>query len=400
MHDLDRLIEGARSLLAERGYSASTISHHERAWRRLGMWCRENGHSSYSRLVQDEYFRERGFDRRRLGKLESDERTQVRRLLEYAETGGFACAAASSPRSVPPEGMEAAAEGYRAHLEGKGLRRRTIAGYMVSVRQFCATCGASTPDRLSQASVARYIEGLGGYAAQTKASKLYAVRSFLRFLAGHGLCSGEAAECMPLIPGHRHSAVPSAYTASELSSILGTDAAAGRRSPKRDRAIMLLAGIVGMRASDIKGLMLQDIDWQGRALRFTQSKTGVPQALPIPEEVMLALADYIRSERHDTGSGRVFLTSVAPYRPIDSSHVFHRSVTRSFHAAGVPTEGKHHGLHSLRHSAATNMLASGVPYPTISSVLGHSSVNVTKRYLSIGTESLRCIALEVPLWEG
>ena len=349
MQDLDRLIEGARSLLAERGYSASTISHHERAWRRLGMWCMENGHSSYSRLVQDEYFRERGFDRRRLGKLESDERTQVRRLLEYAETGGFACAAASSPRSVPPEGMEAAAEGYRAHLEGKGLRRRTIAGYMVSVRQFCATCGASTPDRLSQASVARYIEGLGGYAAQTKASKLYVVRSFLRFLAGHGLCSGEAAECMPLIPGHRHSAVPSAYTASELSSILGTDAAAGRRSPKRDRAIMLLAGIVGMRASDIKGLMLQDIDWQGRALRFTQSKTGV---------------------------------------------------TRSFHAAGVPTEGKHHGLHSLRHSAATNMLASGVPYPTISSVLGHSSVNVTKRYLSIDTESLRCIALEVPLWEG
>lgn len=197
MHDLDRLIEGVRSLLAERGgYSASTISHHERAWRRLGIWCRENGHSSYSRLVQDEYFRERGFDRRRLGKLESGERTQVRRLLEYAETGGFACAAASSPRSVPPEGMEAAAEGYRAHLEGKGLRRRTIAGYMVSVRQFCATCGASTPDRLSQASATWYIEGLGGYAAQTKASKLYAVRSFLRFLAGHGLCSGEAAECI------------------------------------------------------------------------------------------------------------------------------------------------------------------------------------------------------------
>ena len=30
MHDLDHLIEGARSLLAERGYSASTISHHGR----------------------------------------------------------------------------------------------------------------------------------------------------------------------------------------------------------------------------------------------------------------------------------------------------------------------------------------------------------------------------------
>ena len=69
---------------------------------------------------------------------------------------------------------------------------------------------------------------------------------------------------------------------------------------------------------------------------------------------------------------------------------------RALADAGVETAGKHRGMHSLRHSAATNMLSGGTPYPTISSVLGHSSVNVTKRYLSIDVESLRPLALEVP----
>ena len=42
------------------------------------------------------------------------------------------------------------------------------------------------------------------------------------------------------------------------------------------------------------------------------------------------------------------------------------------------------------------MLSDGTPYPTISAVLGHSSTNVTRRYLSKDVESLRGIALEVP----
>jgi integrase len=76
--------------------------------------------------------------------------------------------------------------------------------------------------------------------------------------------------------------------------------------------------------------------------------------------------------------------------------VFHRSITRAFKNANIDIKGKHHGIHSLRHSAATNMLSAETPYPTISAVLGHSSTNVTRRYLSIDVDSLRCLALEVP----
>ena len=159
---------------------------------------------------------------------------------------------------------------------------------------------------------------------------------------------------------------------------------------------MLLAAVLGMRAGDIRALRTTDVDWRAKTLTFVQSKTKVAQVLPMPDEVWLALADYLKNERPDVGDDRIFVTSFAPYHPIDTQESFHRSVTRAFSEAGVDVSGRRHGLHSLRHSAATNMLSDGTPYPTISAVLGHSSTNVTRRYLSIDVESLRGIALEVP----
>ena len=64
--------------------------------------------------------------------------------------------------------------------------------------------------------------------------------------------------------------------------------------------------------------------------------------------------------------------------------------------AGVEPAGRHHGMHSLRHSAATNMLAGDVPYPVISGVLGHSNANTTRKYLAVDVERLRAMSLEVP----
>lgn len=116
----------------------------------------------------------------------------------------------------------------------------------------------------------------------------------------------------------------------------------------------------------------------------------------MPEEAWLAVAGHVRCERPDVDGDRVFVTACAPRHATGPPHASRGTVTRAFADAGVETAGKHHGMHSLRHSAASNMPPGETPYPTISSVLGHSSANVTKRYLSIDVESLRPLALEVP----
>ena len=393
MYDLEQLIEGAGDYLRENKHSRSSIAHHEAAWKRLRAWCEGGGLDGFDHEAERRYLEESGLMRDDLPRHVRTERGYVRLLLSIEETGAPPARTFKSRYVVPPA-FEAAYEAYAAELVARGTRPRTQAGYICTVRNFCANCGASGPEGLDALSIGRFAESVGGCAPQTRSSKLYVVRDFLRHIAAIGMCGPEAAAAAPLIPGHKHSTVPSAYTPAEVSSLLECFQRSLR--PKRDRAIVLLAAVLGMRAGDIKGLRLPDVDWRAKTVSFVQRKTKVANVLPMPEEVWLAIADYIKNERPDIDDDHVFITANAPYRAMESSHVFHRMVTRAFAEAGVETAGKHHGMHSLRHSAATNMLAEGTPYPTISSVLGHSSVNVTKRYLSIDVESLRPLALEVP----
>ena len=53
-------------------------------------------------------------------------------------------------------------------------------------------------------------------------------------------------------------------------------------------------------------------------------------------------------------------------------------------------------MHSLRHSLATRLLARGVTLETIGNVLGHHSLDVTRRYTKVDIDGLRAAALELP----
>jgi len=70
-------------------------------------------------------------------------------------------------------------------------------------------------------------------------------------------------------------------------------------------------------------------------------------------------------------------------------------ITKYVKFANIDTTGRHHGMHSLRHSAASRMLNGGVPLNIVSETLGHSSMEVTEKYLKISIEQLRSAGLEV-----
>lgn len=163
--------------------------------------------------------------------------------------------------------------------------------------------------------------------------------------------------------------------------------------PRRDRAMMLLASVLGMRAGDTEAPGLSDIGRRARAAPLARRKTQVANAPRMPEEVWLAVADHVRCERPDVDGDRVLVTACAPYHAIDSSHTSRGTVTRAFADAGVETAGERHGT---RGPAAGDMPPGGTPYPTTSSVLGHSSANVTERHPSVDAGSPRPPAPGVP----
>jgi site-specific recombinase XerD len=70
-------------------------------------------------------------------------------------------------------------------------------------------------------------------------------------------------------------------------------------------------------------------------------------------------------------------------------------MVRAFKAAGLEPPSGQRGFNLLRHTVATRMLDRGVPFDTISDVLGHASVDTTRIYAKVDLKGLRSVALSV-----
>ena len=175
-------------------------------------------------------------------------------------------------------------------------------------------------------------------------------------------------------------------------------ARAPSRNPltRRDRAVFLLAAVLGLRVGDIAGLRLNQIDWRAQRISLPQAKTQTQVDLPMPAEVKFALLDYLKHDRPASSDEHVFVRTMAPYGPHPSPRALYHVVANAFTRAGIDVSGRRHGPHALRHSLAVRMLGDNTPYPVIGAVLGHAGVESTRTYLRVDIEHLRPLALEVP----
>ena len=222
------------------------------------------------------------------------------------------------------------------------------------------------------------------------------LRSFLRVAFAQGWLPSDLSEDVPTVHVRPDAKIPSVWTEVDVDALL---AAVDLASPigKRDRAILLLACRLGMRAGDIRTLTLDAIQWATSRITFAQQKTGTCIDLPMSDEIAEALIDYLRHGRPATARREVFLRGHAPFEPFGSNNNLHGVVTRYRRLAGIELKPKtRRGLHSLRHTLATRLLARGVPLETIGMVLGHHSLDVTRRYTKVDLDGLRAAALELP----
>ncbi|BCT74217.1 integrase [Sinomonas cyclohexanicum] len=162
----------------------------------------------------------------------------------------------------------------------------------------------------------------------------------------------------------------------------------------RDAAVTLLALLTGLRACDIIGLRLRDVDWRAGTISIIQHKTGNPVTLPMPPLLTARLADYVLTERPAGGVDHVFLRQVAPHTGLADHATIHRITTVVFAAAGAVDPRA--GTRLLRHTAASRLLRAATPLPTISAVLGHASEESTGVYLTLDDERLRGCVLPAP----
>jgi integrase len=156
-------------------------------------------------------------------------------------------------------------------------------------------------------------------------------------------------------------------------------------------ALQLIAG-TGLRRGEALALRWQDVDLDSRLLhvRATLARTnmGLNVTPPKTESALrqIALADSLvevlkfhritQDQEKASGGNKYidkgFLFATETGEPVDPRNLFRALVTAS-RKGGISGVG----LHTLRHSAATTMLESGVPIHVVSRVLGHSGINIT-----------------------
>lgn len=212
-----------------------------------------------------------------------------------------------------------------------------------------------------------------------------ALRVFLRFTATQGGCDPHLAETTRGPPIYQQESLPYAPQWSDVRRLLA-DTATGKPRDIRDRAILMLLAIYGLRRGEVASLRLDQIDWCGRALRIFRLKRRQAQVYPLVPSVAEALARYIDTVRPRSSRPEIFLRMHAPWRPIVPSSIY-SIVSRRF--ATLKIRAAHRGPHALRHACAARLVADGLTLKEIGDHLGHRSSSSTRIYAKVDIKSLR-----------
>jgi site-specific recombinase XerD len=157
----------------------------------------------------------------------------------------------------------------------------------------------------------------------------------------------------------------------------------------RNRAILLLLAVYGLRSGEVRGLRLEDIDWTRRILRVRRSKTARVQEHPLTSATGTAIQRYLKKARPPCARQELFLTCHAPFRRLSAGALYH--LTSSL-LQRLDIASPKRGPHALRHANATYLLNSGFSLKAVGDHLGHRNLSTTRVYAKVDLAGLRAVA--------
>jgi integrase/recombinase XerD len=140
----------------------------------------------------------------------------------------------------------------------------------------------------------------------------------------------------------------------------------------KHRTLLMLIYSAGLRVSEALSLRISDIDRERMTLHIREGKGGKDRYVILSPIVYQALRDYWKACRF-----KDYLFVNQHNKPLSANWAWQLFKSAKL-KAGVTKVG---GIHSFRHAFATHLLESGADLFAIKSLLGHSSIQSTIRYL-------------------
>ncbi len=305
---------------------------------------------------------------------------------------------ASRPPELPKTEAEKITDEFAAYLrQERALAPSTVSYYRACIRSFVAHCFSGGSINLS-AVCPKDVIGFVRYDATRRCAASAkntgtALRSFLQYLQYRGLIDRDLSSSVPTVADWSLSNIPKGLTWEQVARIL---ASCDRKTAigRRDYAVLLLLARLGLRASEVANLTLDNIDWANGTISVC-GKGGKLCALPLPRDVGNAIAVYLRRDRQTVASRHLFLRIPAPHTGFYTRTAVGLIVKYALARAGIQSRSK--GAHQLRHFLATEMLKRGASLPQIGEVLRHEKPKTTFIYAKVDFAALRRLARR---WRG
>ena len=246
--------------------------------------------------------------------------------------------------------------------------RTTQKTYITVSRQFLSFAGKQLHE-VKLEDVLLWLESfqLRGKSQNTINNKLAAIKSLFSFGVKTGYLSANPAS-MIRTTSAKDALNERILQAEEVKQLI--DAA----STERNRLILILLYILGLRISELVGLNWSDFQSTGEAIAVTIFGKGhKTRTLLITHQLWSELKQLPKSEKTEA----VFLSRFG--NRLDR-HAIHRLIKKAVEKAGI---NPHTSAHWLRHAHACHSLNNGAGIELLMKSLGHSSLAVTSRYLHI-----------------
>ncbi|HEX2781847.1 MAG TPA: tyrosine recombinase XerC [Gemmatimonadaceae bacterium] len=308
-------------------------------------------------------------------------------------------AAPAPPAPVPPAADNDDVGEFLLHLEKeRDVSPNTVKAYRRDLDELVtfltryyggAAWSWQGVDRLALRGYLAHLQrrGLG---KRSIARALSAARSFFRFLHRNEIVEANPARAASSPKLERH--LPGYLDRSQAGKLFElalARAMSGGHNDVRDAAILELFYSTGMRLSELRGLNRQDVDLVSQQAKV-RGKGRKERIVPIGDAASLALRNYEAKRDELTRAVGPKADRTAFFLSRSGKRLGVRAIQLAVQKyLDAVDENAGLSTHSLRHSFATHLLDAGADLRAVQELLGHASISTTQIYTHTSVERLK-----------
>jgi integrase/recombinase XerD len=278
-------------------------------------------------------------------------------------------------------------------LEGQNFSPKTVRAYGDDLGQFTGWLATvrvdwDNPRRLGKTDIEAFLHHLSGLnlTGVSRARKLAAIRKFFAFLKENEILQTNPAAT---VKGARREEKEPGILYKEQYKALLYEAS----EDVRDYAIIMIFLQTGIRLSELATLKLEDIDFENRLLTVRQGKGRKDRLIPLVDEEVKALRNYLRHRATELilDDNTLFLAKNGTSLNVSSVKAI---VAKYVKKAGIR---KRVSVHTLRHTFGAHKADKHMNIATLQAPMGHKRNETTLKYIHLARTNLRKEMVETAL---